>query len=122
MHTPEQAKELWCPMARVAVAHKEEGETEYTMGDAVYNRVAIKAKPTTIPRSCNCMADKCAMWRWGEDLPFPKTSTGETGPEGWTFQQADPSEGTEAQWVEPLASRRARCVGFCGLAPAALQN
>lgn len=117
MHTPEQAKQLWCPMSRVAMATMPEGETEYTLDQAVYNRVAIKAKPTTIPKSCNCMADKCAMWRWGEDLPLPKTATGDVGPDGRTFQDADPNEGVEACLVEPLESLRSRCIGFCGLSP-----
>jgi len=82
-----------------------------------------------IPRSCNCMADQCAMWRWGEDLPLPRTkecqnrdateeaNAGDTAPaDGWKFNPADPNEGVLAAWVEPLASRRARCIGYCGLA------
>lgn len=73
MHTPEQAKELWCPMSRVAMAHRAEDETDYTIDPAVYNRVAIKSKPTTIPKSCNCMADKCAMWRWPNVTNEPTT-------------------------------------------------
>lgn len=65
-------------MARVAMAHKADDETDYTIDPAVYNRVAIKARPTTIPRSCNCMADKCAMWRWGVFMaPPPDAEPGE---------------------------------------------
>lgn len=36
MHTPDEAKELWCPLSRV-----------------------------TTPRDTSrCVADQCAMWRW----------------------------------------------------------
>lgn len=74
MHTPEQAKELWCPMVRIA---RREIATE----------AAIIEKPTSVmhiperaeivggcnsdalggnrvPASCRCIADQCAMWRW----------------------------------------------------------
>jgi hypothetical protein len=83
MHTPEQAKELWCPMARVTQI----GAVET---NATYNRalvkthipVALKAsevdeliedqKPfaatmlkveTQISGAAHCISDKCAMWR-----------------------------------------------------------
>lgn len=47
MHTPEQAKALWCPMARLDGIN------------GSYNRetVASHEHPT-------CIADQCAMWRW----------------------------------------------------------
>lgn len=45
-HTPEQAKELWCPMAKYAV------------------------KSIRIPDESMCIAEKCAMWRW-----MPSTTT-----------------------------------------------
>jgi len=38
MHTPEQARELWCPMVRGLAADD--------------------------PIKCLCIADKCAMWRF----------------------------------------------------------
>lgn len=57
MHTPEQAKELWCPMSR----------TKYTNENRVSGSIATAACNITdirVPSSCRCIADKCAMWRW----------------------------------------------------------
>lgn len=51
MHTPEQAKKLWCPM--------------------VHGRAADD------PIRCLCLADKCAMWRWGTFIaPPPDAESG----------------------------------------------
>lgn len=50
MHTPEQAKDLWCPMARVGVLPG-------AGGPAGIN-------DPTVEFHTNCIADKCAMWRW----------------------------------------------------------
>jgi hypothetical protein len=58
MHTPEQAKELWCPMVR------------HTGGEGTFNRGITSGAETnsTGPDDdrfiCNCISDKCAMWRW----------------------------------------------------------
>lgn len=62
MHTPEQAKALWCPMARVANV----GQV-YNRVDTVY--LGYKAGPDREyferqKENCNCIADQCAMWRW----------------------------------------------------------
>ena len=50
MHTPEQANNLWCPMARVALVPK-------AGGPAAIN------DPTTLTPA-RCVADQCTMWRW----------------------------------------------------------
>lgn len=50
MHTIEQAKQLWCPMARVGVP-------PISGGPAGIN------DPTT-DFSVLCIADRCSMWRW----------------------------------------------------------
>lgn len=75
MHTPEQAKELWCPMARIArdetvrIESPAIGgmfsvhEERYIVGGC--NRDAIGGMGSSI-KSCRCIADKCAMWRWAE--------------------------------------------------------
>ena len=45
MNTPEQAKEPWCPMVRTS-SGSNTGECR-------------------VPSYPKCIADKCAMWRWG---------------------------------------------------------
>lgn len=89
-HTNEQAKELWCPMARVAQA----GEKDIPIA---YNRVlnrqlkqvmlqaptpaeefelgkddsttivahVLEATPS-ISMAANCAGSRCAMWRWND--------------------------------------------------------
>lgn len=86
MLSPEQARELWCPMARVAQV----GAAETT---ATYNRVLTKThvpvkladaspegfelgeepKPIAatmlkvdlqLSRAARCVANECVMWRW----------------------------------------------------------
>ena len=52
MHTAEQAKNLWCPMARVA-------HTPPMSGSVAFNR-GTGAKAL-------CFSDGCAMWRWVEN-------------------------------------------------------
>lgn len=158
MHTPAQARELWCPMVRTArhevievsspavggmrEAHMEHHVIAGCNRDALGGgNLAASISDRHVPlASCRCIADKCAMWRWGEETPLPKTLPcadpypvteeieRETRrligresdiPVGWTFQAADPEEGTRSCWVEPLASRQARAIGYCGLAPVA---
>lgn len=69
MHTIEEAKELWCPHARVFV--KKGGELINT-GNCILLAVNNSAER---PR---CIADKCAMWKW-ESLAFEKTGKGYCG-------------------------------------------
>jgi len=87
MHTPEQAKELWCPMARVTQI----GAVET---NATYNRALVKTHipialradeggegdaiaatmlkvETQISAAARCIGDKCAMWRWGTFIAPP---------------------------------------------------
>ncbi len=100
MNTPEQAKEFWCPMARIAQI----GAIETS---ASYNRALVKThapvsllpagggedKPivatvlkieTQVSLAARCLGDGCAMWRWNPTtLLHP--STGEltsAGPGG----------------------------------------
>lgn len=83
MHTPEQAKELWCPMVRIGV-------TQNHGGPSAVN------DPTTQYRG-NCIADKCAMWRWAEEpkqVFLTKTANEET-------------------YTTVMVKER----GYCGLAP-----
>ena len=57
MHTPEQAKDLWCPMARVGVLPGHGGPAGIN--------------DPTVEFHINCIADRCAMWHWGTDIAPP---------------------------------------------------
>ncbi len=63
MHTPEAAAKLWCPMSRVASAHKDEETGEFSMTEVNYNRVSVAKKPTMVPTSTCCLVQRCAVWR-----------------------------------------------------------
>lgn len=85
MHNCEQAKELWCPMVRVArhevtdrldAGGNADGFEHHIVGgcntDALGagNGEPRRMHPDHRPlASCRCIADKCAMWRWGEPAP-----------------------------------------------------
>lgn len=49
-HTPEQARDLWCPMVRVGVMPSSGGPSA--------------VNDPTVDLHGTCIADKCAMWRW----------------------------------------------------------
>lgn len=84
MHTPEEAKNLWCPMVRAARRERErpenprsslgQGET-YIVGGC--NTDALGGD--RVPASCRCIANKCAMWRWEVDYPDGVLKRKETG-------------------------------------------
>lgn len=68
-HTPEQARELWCPMVRIARHEAIEYRTGYM--ESYRDEQVIVAGCNTdalgsnrVPASCRCIAEKCAMWRW----------------------------------------------------------
>lgn len=76
MHTPEQARELWCPMVRIArreewheasgTAGKPETQHELHIETIVGGCNTDALGRNRVPASCRCIADQCAMWRWGE--------------------------------------------------------
>jgi len=93
MLTREQAAETWCPMVRIArhevtVQRRPafdgmELVTEQHHVVAGCNTDALGG--TRVPASCRCIADKCAMWRWGETSHEWKTKVvdaPEMGPGG----------------------------------------
>lgn len=70
--TPAQARELWCPMVRIA---RDESITTSTPAGAGLEVVKEQRfivggcnsdalGKTRVPASCRCIADQCAMWRW----------------------------------------------------------
>lgn len=112
MHTPEQAKSLWCPMARVAQIGETDTQATYNrtlsrqlmpmkvsvvqhpdnfeLGEAPapeqHTELVLKLFPA-VSQSAMCLGDKCAMWRW--DAQY--------GPK---------------EWGDELPDRK----GYCGLA------
>lgn len=113
LKTPTQARDLWCPMVRIA---RDEAITIETakVGDIVAiteerhivagcNRDALgggnrgehgEHRPLA---SCRCIADKCAMWRWAPKLEAVQ-------PGFWSLTRF------------PRFKRAASTHGFCGLA------
>lgn len=71
MLTPAQAAATWCPMVRAARAEihphnaaDRKSINERTIIVSGCNTDALGK--TRVPASCRCIADQCAMWRWGE--------------------------------------------------------
>lgn len=78
MTTATEAKELWCPMVRIA---RQEDPIKYA--DAYDRRPIYGQRPvavvggcnadalgsTRVPDSCRCIAGQCAMWRWIDTEP-----------------------------------------------------
>lgn len=90
-------------------------------------------KPSVIcAPSPNCIADRCAMWRWKDkaseplriDCPEPAATTDYSShdrelcsvPITWTFLPFRPYAGP-AQWLQPEYEANAKRRGYCGLAP-----
>lgn len=69
MHTTQQARTLWCPMVRIA---RRETTVPNPNPSHPGDEVVIAGCNTDalgglrVPKSCRCIADQCAMWRWGE--------------------------------------------------------
>lgn len=92
-HTPEQARELWCPMVRIARRENTQPMSSQLAGDPVVvagcNTDALGS--LRVPKSCRCIADKCAMWRWGTYIAPPldaepgKLVAGVNHRAGWGF-------------------------------------
>lgn len=62
MHTPEEARDLWCPMIRMAVTPKAGGPCAVN-------------DPTNSLAPAACIADGCAMWRWERTTASVPTTT-----------------------------------------------
>lgn len=75
MLTKEQAAATWCPMVRIA-----RHEVVTVEGAPIGNLTLVREEHhivggcntdalgrLRVPASCCCIADRCAMWRWGYD-------------------------------------------------------
>jgi hypothetical protein len=89
-HTTEQARDLWCPMARVAQAGNVDipvaynrsltkevkaaevvayaSAEEFKLGGEATGSKTIMVMDATpgVSMAANCVGEKCAMWRWAE--------------------------------------------------------
>ncbi|WP_159711499.1 hypothetical protein [Geminicoccus flavidas] len=117
--TPEQAREKWCPMVRIARVEQQKITTDTNWGTqrsddivvASCNRDALGSPAGFVLNSCRCIADKCAMWRWA-----PSTTTHmERRTEARDF--ALPGGGKETRPVEfDVKVPDAPTQGYCGIA------
>lgn len=104
-HTPEQARELWCPMVRM----RDGSNVDH--GDRMM-----------------CIADKCAMWRWTDrrsqvfrvrvmcEDRFAEIEPKRPGGLNESFVFIPFDEDSEAHWAEPDEVWKKRRNGYCGLA------
>jgi len=56
--TEEQARKMWCPMARcsASIGGEEAPASNRYVHESINN-----------PKECRCIASACAMWRWWDD-------------------------------------------------------
>lgn len=119
MNTEKQASELWCPMVR----HEGDSGGTFNRGIAEGNETNRSGANDKL-HICNCIASRCAMWRWANlaEQPgvFPcadreamvEPARPKYLPESWKFV---PYDGEEAFWVESEEDQLARRTGYCGL-------
>ena len=124
MMTPEEARELWCPMVRIARREDYSYETLRTGGDpplvvmrtdhhvvAGCNRDALGSPTGFVLNSCKCIASQCAMWRWQPSTTTHKERRIETK------RYAFPGGVIEDRCVEINVNvPDAPTHGYCGLA------
>lgn len=127
MHTPEQARDLWCPMARVAQAgnvdipvaynrslnkqHKpmrsvNADAEKFQLGeDPEESTVLVLTATPGVSMAANCIGDKCAMWRWA---PAEETRT---------KMRSAPNPMKPGETIEyPVQELLKSDCGYCGLA------
>lgn len=96
MHTPEQAKSLWCPMSRVTSTDR---NGKVVVGQSVFNRLDLDGAATW-PNSANCIGDMCAMWRWEHTTASVPTVV----------------QGAGGQVARTYETKTVKTHGYCGLA------
>lgn len=114
--TEQQAKEKWCPMARVY--NEGSGADNRTMGDAN-------------PGHARCIGSECMMWTWdgqyaggtthrkfvlpGDQFAAVEPPRPQYIPSSWEFLPFSDEDGDQACWIEPQEEYEARRLGRCGL-------
>jgi len=62
--TEEQAREKWCPEARLT-----EISDTGALGTYAHNRIIVgRNDHTPVLSGCLCIASRCMMWRWAEPI------------------------------------------------------
>lgn len=102
MHTPEQAKDLWCPMVRIS-----RREPLFPGSESMFDVTIVAGCNTDalggnrVPSSCKCIVDRCAMWRWVPMTESVPTTT----------------LGASSEYARTFGVQTVRTHGYCGLAP-----
>lgn len=63
LSTEVEAKQLWCPMVRIA-RRETVDRSASSAPDVVGGCNSDALGGNRIPASCRCVASQCAMWRW----------------------------------------------------------
>lgn len=109
MHTEEEARKLWCPMARVRIVEYD-GDPAYTK-PVVYAQGENRGRREGNPlNGSQCIASQCMMWRWLDDEFEYLFSPPEQ--EGWAHAPYYSEGGTKCdRWGRKNQNRK----GFCGI-------
>lgn len=105
--TVKEAGTLWCPVSGGG------------------RKLVTPIGANAFPGWSHCVADKCAMWRWGEPLErrfvvcddpsvIEEPKRPDVIPTSWTFMPHEDDD--PAGWVEPVDEMFARRRGYCGMA------
>jgi hypothetical protein len=106
MHTTDEAKKLWCPVATVACA-----DIGLGMIKGVASRLLMMPPDDMFEARPTCIADQCAMWRWipGEGKSLIERIKDRRSQTGDTLASAK-------EWCERNPEAPASTYGYCGLA------
>lgn len=98
MYTEDEAKQRWCPFARLA----------FEAG--TFNRAVIFDAAQGDPKKdAVCLASACMAWRWKMEYREGNEYAIRPGETGWV-------EGTDAEQRAGLDWKRNTGLGYCGLA------
>lgn len=78
MKTIEEAKECWCPMARVGLVVEEDGHIQLEQIRSGVNRLYDGKTKELKELECadKCEASRCMMWRWSGKDKHHRTGVG----------------------------------------------
>ena len=118
MYTEAEALTLWCPMVR-----HEGNHSTFNRGWATHNPLNMVAGAPVPAFACNCIATRCASWRWTQASPLATVSCADTlaaheperpvgMPATWSFIPSLFGV-TSAHWTAPRCALLRR--GYCGL-------
>lgn len=119
MHTEIQAQNLWCPL----VQHQGHTGGSFNRGWSPSNPLNIAKRQEDASYLCNCIASRCAAWRWSSEpdvVSRPCASASAVTrpdypsdiPPGWLFVPAIACCGLSAHWLAPPSTLPPQ--GYCG--------